>query len=127
MGETFDFDAVLKKARGRKADGQKAGGDLEDRVALNFADQYAAHFRFIAKWGRWMLFDGWRWQHEDTLVAFDKARVLCREAEDTKAKTVAAVVALARTDRAIAATDEQWETDHWIFNILTEDACPPSN
>lgn len=118
MGETFGFDAVLKKARaGRKANGQKANGDLEDRIALNFADQYAAHFRYIAKWGRWMLFDNLRWQHEDTLVAFDKARVLCREAEDAKAKTVAAVVALARTDRAIAATDEQWDKEHWIFNI----------
>lgn len=120
MPDPVDFDAIIKKVRGRnKANGQKANGDLEDRVALNFADQYAEHFRFIAKWGRWMLFDGWRWQPEDTLVAFDKARVLCREAEDAKAKTVAAVVALARADRAIAATDEQWESDHWIFNILT--------
>lgn len=119
MGETFDFDAVLKKARGRKANGQKTNGDLEDRVALNFADRYGGHFRYIAAYTQWMMFDGLRWRPERTLVAFDKARELCREAKDTKAKTVAAVVALARSDRAIAATDEQWETDHWIFNMLT--------
>ena len=95
---------------------QKKSNDFEDRIALQFADQYAEHFRFIAKWGRWMLFDGLRWHHEDTLAAFDKARVLCREATDAKAKTVASVVTLARSDRAIAATEAQWDTGGMIFN-----------
>ena len=72
-----------------KAKAKKKPNDLEDRVALQFADRYAEHFRFIAKWGRWMLWNGIHWQHEDTLAAFDKARVLCRTAEDAKAKTVA--------------------------------------
>ena len=67
-----------------------------------------------------MLWNGIHWQHEDTLAAFDKARVLCRQAEDAKAKTVAAVVTLARTDRAIAATEDQWDIDRKIFNLPTE-------
>ena len=53
----------------------------------------------------------------DTLAAFDKARALCRAAGDAKAKTVAAVITLARTDRAIAATEEQWDIGDMIFNI----------
>ncbi len=104
----------------RKATPAKKPSDLEDRVALHFADQYAEHFRFIAAWGRWMLWDSCRWQHEHTLAAFDKARVLCREAEDAKAKTVAAVVTLARTDRAIAATEEQWDVGSFILNTPAE-------
>jgi len=109
----------LKKIRAQKAAASATGktpSDLEDRVALHFANQYADHFRYIASWGRWMLWNGTHWEHEDTLAAFDRARVLCREAEDAKAKTVAAVVTLARTDRAIAATEEQWDTGEMIFN-----------
>ena len=32
------------------------------------------------------------------------------------AKTVAAVVALARADRRLAATTEQWDADPWLLN-----------
>jgi|HubBroStandDraft_3_1064219.scaffolds.fasta_scaffold1292737_1 putative DNA primase/helicase len=71
-----------------------------------------------------MLWDGECWEHEDTLSAFDKARVLCREAEDAQAKTVAAVVTLARTDRAIAATEEQWDTSLFAFNTPTTKETP---
>ena len=51
------------------------------------------------------------WQPEDTLKAFDRSRTLCRAAGDADAKTVAAVVTLARSDRRIAATAEQWDAD----------------
>jgi hypothetical protein len=33
-----------------------------------------------------------------------------------KAKTVAAVEALARSDRCIAATTAQWDADPWLLN-----------
>ena len=67
-----------------------------------------------------------------SLAAFDKARVLCREAEDAKAKIVAAVVTLARTDRAIAATEDQWDVDREYFQYPIrkteqDDPCRPSN
>jgi putative DNA primase/helicase len=114
--EPVDITAILKRVR-KAANGQQTKpSDVEDRVALHFAEQYAEHFRYIAAWGRWMLFDGQRWHHEDTLAAFDKARVLCREATDAKAKTVASVVTLARADRAIAATEKQWDLRGMIFN-----------
>jgi putative DNA primase/helicase len=91
-------------------------GGLEDRVALDFANTHASTFCFIAKWGRWVKWDGDRWRPEDTLRAFDEARKLCREAGDAKARTVAAVVNLARTDRRLAATDDQWDRDPKLFN-----------
>ena len=115
-----DSVVMLKNIRAQKAEARKAPSNLEDRVVLHFADCYAEHFRYIAAWGRWMLWNGIHWEHEDTLAAFDKARVLCRQAEDAKAKTVAAVVTLARTDRAIAATEDQWDVDHEIFNLPSE-------
>jgi len=114
MADPINIDAILKRAR--KANSQNKIADLEDRVALDFASKHAGDLRYIALWNRWMQWDGKRWRHEDTLGAFDIARALCREAEDAKAKTVAAVVTLARTDRRLAATIEQWDTDLWSSN-----------
>jgi putative DNA primase/helicase len=71
--------------------------------------------------------DRTHWQFENTLAVFDIARKICREAarqcnrqSETKAllkaKTVAAVEMLARSDRRIAATIEQWDADPWLLN-----------
>jgi len=90
--------------------------DLEDRVALEFAEKRADDLRYIAKSSQWMQWDGTCWQSEDTLTAFDQSRVLCRGAGDARAKTVAAVVTLARADRRLAATTEQWDTHPMLFN-----------
>jgi putative DNA primase/helicase len=64
-------------------------------------------------WNRWLQYDGVRWRIEETLGAFDLARKLCREADDADAKTVAAVITLARADRRLAATSDQWDADPW--------------
>jgi putative DNA primase/helicase len=111
---TKELDTTTGKPRGKKA--SVLCRALEDRVALDFAKQHADDFRFIAIWGRWMKWDGNRWHPEDTLRAFDISRRLCREAGGAKARTVAAVVTLARTDRAIAATEDQWDRSIEIFN-----------
>jgi putative DNA primase/helicase len=103
-----DFDTILRKAR--QAKGQKTAGtrlgNIEDNTALEFARKHSDAFRYVAIWNRWMTWAADRWQHEETLSAFDAARVLCREGGDAKAKTVAAVVTLARTDRSLAAHEE---------------------
>jgi putative DNA primase/helicase len=120
MGEPVDVDAILKKARygkQKKPRGDNRLGNIEDKTALDFAHEHGDSFRYVALWNRWMRFEEDRWQHEETLSAFDDARTLCREAGDAKAKTVAAVVTLARTDRAIAATEMQWDINKAIFNI----------
>jgi putative DNA primase/helicase len=92
-----------------------APGGLEDSVALEFSTMHADHLRYVAVWNRWLEWDGICWRVENTLRAFDLARVLCRSAEDAKHKTVAAVVGLARTDRRQAATVEQWDTNLWLL------------
>jgi P4 family phage/plasmid primase-like protien len=88
----------------------KASG-FEDRVALDFAAQYADEMHYIAKSSQWMHWTGTCWQTEDTLFAFDLSRTLCRAAGDADAKMVSAVVTLARSDRRLAATTDQWDTD----------------
>jgi P4 family phage/plasmid primase-like protien len=95
------------------------GLELEDHVALDFAAKHVDDFRYVAKSGQWMRWQETRWQAEDTLFAFDQSRKLCRDAGDSRAKTVAAVITLARSDRRMAATEEQWDADREIFNALT--------
>ena len=81
----------------------------------------------MAAWSHWYAWAGARWEMETTLDAFDRARAICRvaasEAEKhglktklTATKTVAAVERLAKADRRIAATIEQWDTDPDAFN-----------
>src|SRR5215471_3729947 len=104
------------KLRGLRPD---KGLELEDRVALEFAAKHVDDFRYIAKSGLWMRWRDTHWQSEDTLFAFDQSRMLCRVAGDSRAKTVAAVITLARSDRRMAATEDQWDADPEIFNALT--------
>jgi putative DNA primase/helicase len=97
----------------------------EDSIALAFAGRHAHELRYVAKWGRWLSFDGVRWQHDETLHAFDRVRDICREvavecdkpvSAVASAKTVAAVERLAKADRRLAATSAQWDADGWLFN-----------
>jgi putative DNA primase/helicase len=98
----------------------------DEALALRFAKTHANDLRYVAAWGRWLFFDGTRWRFDETLLAFDQARQICRQAAaecNTKlrkalasAKTVAAVERLAKADRRLAATVDQWDADSWALN-----------
>src|SRR5262249_53384842 len=94
---------------------------------LRFAECYGDELRYVAKWSQWLRWDGRCWRFDDTLAAFDGARLICRAAagecneaklakELASAKTVAAVERMARSDRRLAATVEQWDADPWLLN-----------
>jgi putative DNA primase/helicase len=99
----------------------------DDALALRFAEKHKNGLRYIAKWSRWMMWDGTRWKDDDTLLGFDFARRVCREAAAecekpkvgsaiSSAKTVAAVERMGKADRRIAATVDQWDRDDWLLN-----------
>lgn len=99
----------------------------DEALALRFAETHAGELRYVAAWGRWLSFDGVCWRFDDTLLAFDRARKICRQAAAecnkaktaaalASAKTVAAVVTLAKADRRLAATVDQWDADPWLLN-----------
>jgi Bifunctional DNA primase/polymerase, N-terminal len=124
LGEAWGQDVAdtlgkwldLRALRQGQSQGQGQGAGLEDSVALAFAEQHAEHYRYVAKSSQWMGWGGAHWAAEDTLATFDASRTLCRSAGDARAKTVAAVVTLARADRRVAATTEQWDANSWLFN-----------
>jgi putative DNA primase/helicase len=97
----------------------------EDALALQFTEQYRDDLRFLATLNKWYRWSSGMWCREETLEAFDLARAVCRSAaanpeapgrEISKAKTVAAVVNLARADRNHATTHDQWDADDWLLN-----------
>ena len=99
----------------------------DDALALRFSERHGETMRYVAAWGRWLEWRVNHWQFDETVVVFDMARAVCREAAAecnqakiasaiASAKTVSAVERLARSDRRHAATVDQWDADPWLLN-----------
>lgn len=98
----------------------------DDALALAFSSSYGPASRYVSQWGRWYLWDGQCWRHDDTLRVRDMARRLCRsyacnaapnvQKMVTSRKTIDAVLHLAQADRVHAATVNQWDADPWLLN-----------
>ena len=99
----------------------------EDALALAFTRRYHRDWRYVAGWGRWLVWDGHRWRTEDTLAATDLIRSVCRQtavradnpkvaAKLASSGTVSGVERLARADRRHAATTDEWDADPWLLN-----------
>jgi putative DNA primase/helicase len=111
----------------RELDEPRPPAFSDEALALRFAEFHANDLRYVAAWGRWLSWDGISWQIDNTLAAYNLARKICRiaaaqcnkpriQAVLASAKTVAAVERLAKADRRIAATVDQWDTDPWFLN-----------
>jgi putative DNA primase/helicase len=96
----------------------------DEDLALRFADRHQDDLRFVAKFGRWLAWHKTCWRFDDTMAAYDLVRALCRDVAAhankdgirlASAKTVAACERLARTDRRLAATSDQWDVDPFLL------------
>ena len=103
-------------------DAQRPPAFTDEALALRFASKHADCLRYVAALGRWFAYTGTYWRLDDTLLAFDLARHICREASAecnknkissvlASAKTVSAVERLAKADRRLVATMDQWDQD----------------
>ena len=116
----------------------------DESLALRFAQQYGDKLRYVALWGKWLIWDGTAWRKDETMRSFDLARAICRAAAAecnkpkaataiASAKTVAAVERLAKADRKHASTHDQWDRDPWLLNTprgivdLTNGSLRPSD
>jgi putative DNA primase/helicase len=100
----------------------------EEALALEYAKEHAPYLRYVADWGKWMIWDNSCWKQDNTLRALDLARQLCRkaaahanqDAERLANRTTSSNVAfLARADRRLAATTDQWDANPWLLNTPT--------
>ena len=74
----------------------------DEALALRFAERHRDDLRFVARWSKWMTWDGRRWKEDDTLLGFDFARQICREvAAECNNPKVASTIASAKTVAAV--------------------------
>lgn len=110
----------------------------EVNVARSFAGLHQGDLRYVAEWGRWMLWDGQRWRRDRDLSVFDLAtRMCCAVADHARAdpveftnerqrqatiarygekRTIYNMTEVSKADRRIAAVPEQWDADNWLLN-----------
>jgi putative DNA primase/helicase len=96
--------------------------DLSDLMV----EKHVNTLRYVAVWGKWFHYDGTVWKPETTHLARNLAKALCQELAGNRsevearriasAKTVAGIQTLAASDRRIAATVEQWDSNPWLLN-----------
>lgn len=102
-------------------------GFTEDDIAQRFSERGALSLRYVATWGKWMLWNGKFWEKDDTLRVFDLVRRHCRELSAevsdpkisqalTSARMIAAIEKMVRADRLQAVRVEQWDADPWLLN-----------
>lgn len=93
----------------------------EDGIALAFTETHKGDLRFCHHIGKWYIWTGSRWQKEETKLAFNWARDICRnlnsKSEETlaKASTAAAVERFAQADRTFAITSAVWDVDPYLL------------
>jgi putative DNA primase/helicase len=102
----------------------------EDAIADDFAAAQCEDWRYVRKWDCWFQYDGDGWRRDETELIDRLAVEQCRRAlQWTDAglltpdqrrrvgqrRTAGQVRDLARSDRRIAATAEQWDTDPMLM------------
>ena len=111
------FPRSARRARAPKT--KPAPEPTDDHIADAFADEHRNDLRYVAAWGKWFEWRGGCWREEKTLRAFDLIRKTCKAQgieRGSMAKMVGAVHTLARADRRLAATIEQWDADPMLLN-----------
>ena len=99
----------------------------DDAIALKFAAKHHEDLRYVDAWGKWLHWNGSCWCRDKVLRVYNQVRTICRTESvncnyprDSRAvasgKTVAAVERLARCDKRLAATADQWDADPWLLN-----------
>lgn len=107
----------------------------EDSLAEEFTRQYKNTMAYCAALGTWLHWEDNRWKVDDTALAIDLSRKVCREASQlaldrldlgAKSKTIAntlssrrvfgAVEGIARSDRRHVVRPSQFDADPWIIN-----------
>lgn len=102
----------------------------DEALALRFATKHADDLRYVSQWGKWMHWDGCRWQFDETRKALHYSRQVCRAAASevnkenlqrsiASGRTINAVESLAKADPRLAASINQWDSDPWLL-------CTPS-
>jgi putative DNA primase/helicase len=117
----------IRVVNGGDASEDQSPAFSDDALALQFAELHEPRLRYVAQWNKWFFWDATSWKEDATPHYFNFSRQICRKAATAcnkgksakglaSSSTVAAVVSLARSDRRLAATIDQWDADPWLLN-----------
>jgi putative DNA primase/helicase len=127
--------APLEQASEQPPEGRLLIPYCDESLTLAFSARHADDLRYCETFGAWFEWDAGQWRQDITRSVFSLARRLCRhksaEALATiqnertaakiaslvaSAKTVAAIVNLARADARHATAPDDWDADPWALN-----------
>lgn len=105
----------------------QAPSESEEAFALAFAAEHAGNVRHTGAWSRWSIYRDGCWWFDETLQHLDLTRHLLRMAAaeidkpsvakaTASARTAQNVLSLARADRRLAATVDQWDAGPMLLN-----------
>jgi putative DNA primase/helicase len=92
----------------------------EDDVAEDFAHRHGQDLRFDHDLGKWFRWNGSCWEMNNTGLAFDYARHLCREHRGDRTtmaskKAAEGVEHIARRDQRLAVNSDRWDRDPYLL------------
>ena len=86
-GDTLDeLPRMIRDARKKGYDervptGSQIEGGVpflsDEHLAQVYVHRHDHEMRFVAKWGKWMVWDGACWREDDKRVSFRRARAVC--------------------------------------------------
>jgi putative DNA primase/helicase len=99
----------------------------EDGLALAFSHEFAEDWRYCAPWGKWLVWNGVRWNVDKALYVQHLCRKVARVgslfAEGPKQKsrlasagTMSAIERIVRSEPRHSATVEEWDANPWLLN-----------
>lgn len=108
----------------------------EEELAARMVDGMRDSARYVAPWSAWFVYDGILWEQNTDLAMYDRARAVCNDIAASvkidpqfteasrqkiitglkKGGTIASVERIARSDRAVTASVDQWDPDPWLLN-----------
>jgi putative DNA primase/helicase len=120
----------LPKRTGSKRVARNNTPFSDDALATELVAIHENSLRYVGAWSKWLYWDGTVWREDDTGSSGHKALLVCRAASErakaapksgalpralASARTRGAVLNLASTNPALAATVDQWNADDWIL------------
>jgi putative DNA primase/helicase len=97
---------------------QEPPGVEDDGLALELGREWGNTARHVALWGRWLFWNGSRWEPDERLLHMTKTREFLRRKEIGDARVVARVIGLARSNPEQASSAKDWDADPWKLNTL---------
>lgn len=104
----------------------------EDMLADRFASNHGERWRYVKPWGSWFEWRGDGWYRDDTCkidrlaveitrqaIYWPDAQILTPDAKRrvNSKRTAGSVRDLSLSDRRIAATVDQWDTNPWLLGV----------